>query len=192
MLLVGSAASSPATVITFDDLIGQALVPDGYGGITWGGDWIYYTEPQGPFNPHSSPARIYTSDASASFTFDSSVIYDGAWASGVLVPSVSVTFQLFLEGSLVATSAALVVTDIPAFLPSGYDGYIDQVIVQSNSPGQYVLDDITFTVPEPSTIVCLLGGIAALGLSRSRGRRRNRCAGSQRFSSRAARPPNHA
>ena len=50
--------AASATVINFDDL-GDGVVPDGYQGVTWFGQWTNFTEAQDPYNPHSPPGRVY-------------------------------------------------------------------------------------------------------------------------------------
>jgi PEP-CTERM motif-containing protein len=155
-----------ATVVTFDDLAGANLVPDGYGGINWtGGQWIYFDDVQPPYNPHSPPQRIYAPYDAAPFQFVTpNQVFDGAWFSGEATTSVQ--FQLFDGGLPVATSAVLVASDTPTFLASGYSGPVDEVRVLSNAPGYYVMDDVTYnqqaTVPEPGTLALLATGLASL------------------------------
>ena len=59
MLVFGSVGMAGAVVVNFDDLVGQALVPNGYGGINWNDEWTYYGWTQDPYNPSSPPARVW-------------------------------------------------------------------------------------------------------------------------------------
>ena len=78
--------------------------------------------------------------------------FDGAWFAGQT--ATSVTFELLLGSTSVWTSGTMFTSDIPTFLSSGYSGMVDNVLVLSNAPDYYVMDDVTFnggssSVPEP-------------------------------------------
>jgi hypothetical protein len=122
------AVSAQATVVTFDNLSSAGVVADGYGGIIWNGNWTAYSEVQPPFTAASTPYRVYDLDGD-SFNFASPVTFDGAAFAGDA--SATVQFQLSLDGTVVAESAVLAPTSVPAFLASGYSGKVDQVEVLS-------------------------------------------------------------
>ena len=136
--------------------------------------WTCYPFPQPNFTPRSGTNRIYAVSGGAnaptgSFRFTTLATFGGAWFSGEapspITAATTVTFELFLGGSLVATSAALEVSPTPQFLASGYAGPVDMVTV-SGSSTRYVMDDVAFAVlapPEPATAALLAGGLAALG-----------------------------
>jgi len=174
---VGSNARAD-TVITFDDLTGNGQLADGYGGVTWHNDWTYYDTPQGQYTPESGSERVYNSSNTGTrlqdspFSFSAPVVFDGAYFAGYDVTNVS--FELYLGGSLVATSASLSPSGTPAFLASGYSGLVDTVVVHdSNLFGgiydYYVMDNVTYstvTTPEPSTvIISLFGGLGMVGFA---------------------------
>ena len=170
-LAAAGTAQAAQVVVDFDDLVGDnILVPDGYGGINWDSNWIYYGFDQFPYTPESTPNRVYPNFGkwpvgSASvpfFYFPSLVRFDGAYFAGLDFSTA--TFQLYNSGSLVATSGTLIPSSTPTFLASGYTGLVDEVRVSLASVGYIVMDNVTYntdieTVPEPSTIL----GLGLLG-----------------------------
>jgi hypothetical protein len=164
LLLLCLTAAAQATVVNFDDLSGEGLVPDGYGGINWGGAWTHYDQEQDPYFPQSPAQRVYptNNEPTALFSFvNPDRVFQGAWFSGFME---SVSFRLFNDGMLVHTSSSLVPTAAPGFLASGYGGPVDEVEVVS-AANFWVMDDVTYdatVVPEPAS-VCLIGA-GAVGL----------------------------
>lgn len=175
------APFASATVLTFDNLVGAdgyASVPANYGGLDWSAEgWSVFTGAQYPFTAHSGDGRVTTgwgSDDSASLIrFLTPTVFDGAWFAGY--EEVSVTFQMFLNGNLVATSSTLGLSDVSSFLSSGWSGAIDSVLVSSAYQANYVMDDFTFhapnQIPEPGTLALSLLGLAFVAHA---ARRRNR------------------
>ena len=163
------AGPASATVVNFDDLVGQSPVVDGYGGINWGGQWTYYGYAQDPYTPHSGDYRVYDFATDGGFSFAAPVVFNGAWFSGK--DTSSVQFQLLLGGSVVGASATLGTSVTPAFLASGYSGLVDQVKVLSGQPDFWVMDDVTYNagtiggVPEPASWALMILGFGAVGLT---------------------------
>jgi len=91
------------TVVTFDDLP-DGTVPDGYGGINWGGEWISFSDEQSPYTPESLPSRVYTDTASFSLVTPGQV-FDGAYFSGNAFATVQ--FEMIYNNNIVATSSVL-------------------------------------------------------------------------------------
>ena len=93
------------------------------------------------------------------------------------------TFDLYLNGGLVATSSPLITSSTAAFLSSGYSGLVDEVKVHETCiglcdtngyHGYYVMDDITYTVtPLPAALPLFATGLGALGLLGWRRKRKN-------------------
>ncbi len=169
VLLVAMTSFAATTVVTFDDLVGDGVVPDGYGGITWGGQWNYYGEVQSPYTAHSDPNRVYDFVSDAKLTFDTPQVFQGAWFAGY--DFATVTFQLYDGATLVWTSATLAPSDVPTFLASGYSGTVTSFDVLSPSPDFFIMDDVTYgsggTTPEPSSLLLLGSGmLGAVGVIR--------------------------
>ena len=108
------------------------------------------------------------------------ITFLGAYFSAGVNTSPSTTFgdtvqyQLFLGDTPVGgpsvASAGLTFTS--TFVASGYAGLVDRIVIVSNNPGIWLMDDLTFTpsVPEPATMGLVLLGLLAVGAA---GRRRN-------------------
>ena len=159
---VSIAMTASATIVNFDDLVGDDLpVPDGYGGINWNGRWSYYsTDQRTPYIPHSPPVRVYGYGAVTPFDFITPSVFDGAWFSG---QTSTVQLNLYSGGSLVASSSVLPTTEVPTFLSSGYSGLVNEVQVVTSAPLLYVMDDVTYnSVPIPSAVWLLGSGLIGL------------------------------
>lgn len=135
-----------------------------YAGIDFMSQWTCYASPQPPFNPASGTNRVYAVDGSANassafFSFlGGPVNFLGAYFSG----SANVVFNLFLGGSLMASSGSLLTTGTPTFLSAGYAGPVDKVQVVGGDVN-WVMDDVTYSVvPEPGAILLL--GTGLLGI----------------------------
>lgn len=174
-LLAPLASAAVSTVLTFDDLGDYGQMPSNYGGLDWSaGGWWYYTVDNEPYTPASGTGRVtldwYESGdaaaavASTAVGFAAPVVFDGAYFAGL--SGAKVSFDLYLDGSKVWSSATLDPSAVPTFLASGYAGLVDKVVV--NGPALYavVMDDFSFTaaVPEPGSVPLMLAGLAGVGL----------------------------
>lgn len=173
VLFAALAPAASAAVLTFDDIGTDGAIPANYGGLDWSLDgWSVFAETQAPYTPHSGSYRAATNfgadDAASAVGFLTPGRFDGAWFSGL--SGATVTFRLYLGDALVATSATLDPTDVPAFLASGYAGLVDRVVVASPEHASFAMDDFTYSapVPEPAEFALVLTGLAALGLHRAR------------------------
>lgn len=179
--LAMAVAGAQATLLTFEDLnpapAQYDVMPAPYNGLTFSG-WFFgpdsvYTPASGAIdlftdyaNP-DDPGDLTITNSNNVVTSSTPFILAGAWFSGYS----GVTFELWLSGSLVHTSATLpdapgVEPYLPTFLDSGYAGFVDKVVV-SGVQGYYAMDDFTFrfadtAVPAPTTFALALLGVGLL------------------------------
>jgi hypothetical protein len=177
-LCLASLAAAPlasAATLTFDGILADGSVDAHYGGLDWSrGDWFAFSEPQDPFTAHSGDVRVATgfgdSDAATAIGLGDGRTFQGAWFAGY--EDVTVTFKLYDQGRLVATSATLATSVAPAWLASGYTGLVDEVVVSSGAQGGFVMDDFTFApaVPEPHAAALMAAGLLTLAATALRRR----------------------
>jgi len=168
-LMLAMTFASPAAVIDFEDLTGQAFLPADYAGLTWTSGWEYYDWSQPPYNPSSGVVRVYNNGGlpPVGFSFSSPVVFTGAYFSG----EYAAQYELWLNGNLVATSPLISISAIHTFLASGYGGLVDEVRLTGITQGQFVMDDVTYSgsaIPEPATLTFIALGMAGLFALRRR------------------------
>lgn len=171
LLLAAPLAS--ATVLSFDDIVAAgdyAAVPTNYGGLDWSGSsWAVLATEMTPYTPHSGDGRVTlgwgSDDAASTVRFNAPTVFEGAWFAGY--GEATVRFDMYLGGSLVASSTTLALSATPSFLDAGWNGAVDTIVVSSPLHAFYVMDDFSYTVaapvPEPATVALLLAGLGLVG-----------------------------
>jgi hypothetical protein len=172
-----------ATVVTFDDLAGDASsVPDGYGGFDWNNlttvgslnavNFGYQNTGYGSgtvsgsnviFNWNGGSPVGITLATAGTFTYIGA-FFTGAWESE------TVSFTGLLNGAVVDTSAAYTITTAAAqFIELDWTG-INELII-ANTGMQWAMDNFTFSaspVPEPASMTLLSVALCGWGLLRRR------------------------
>lgn len=169
------AQAGNASVLNFDDLTSTTL-PDwftaDYHGFKFGTNntattaWFFTDEVSPFYTPTSGKQYISTDfsihngglfEATQSITSATDFVFNGAYFTG----GDQVRYQLYNNGVLKHTSADSALLDnSPVFVASGYNGLVDEIVILGTQ-GFYALDDLTYNVPEPTSLaLVLLAGVA--------------------------------
>lgn len=139
---------------------GQGPLGPSYHGVGFSGEWTYYDSFQDPYNPSSSPTRLYTLTDNSSIDFGSTVSFQGLYLSGYF----SVTIDLLNNGATVF-SQLYNSSNTPTLVANTYNGLIDQVVFHGN-PDFWTIDDITYNgvnpVPAPGAVWLFGSGLMGL------------------------------
>jgi hypothetical protein len=174
--LATTAAGASAATFDFESVAPPAftgtVVPDGYAGATWTGLLLRRTTDAGlagaGFILNGTTMALAT-DTAPSITFAAPTVYGGALVGNSAVGGSTVTYDLFLGVTPVASSGAIGFN--AAFLPSIYSGPIDRIVFHVAGSNRFSFDDLqaTAAVPEVQSSLLLLAGLAATaGLVRRR------------------------
>jgi hypothetical protein len=157
-----------ASVLYFDDIIntvGEAPIPNGYGGFNWNNFWVIhrsYWPGSGydlgcvspdyvAFNGYGDPALL------ADGLFD----FNGAYFTSAWTESMGVRIQGYLGASLQYDTTVTVVNTGPTWYTLNYLG-VDRLDFASVNGAHFAMDNFTYNagvIPAPGAI--LLGSIGA-------------------------------
>lgn len=170
-LVLAATASAQQVVLDFEDLVGFAPMPAGYGGVADWGSWAHSDTPDPNYPPASGSVRVFSVGAPQNIQFGQDVVFEGA----NVVSALPFAWDLYYQGQLVHTSTTLSPnTGGPAvWLASGYAGPVDELQYNS-SVNVHSVDDFTYTpASDPGMNYCttnpnstgVSGGIVATGSS---------------------------
>jgi len=170
-----------ASVLTFDDLpSGNHFFLADYNGFQFGDNqlatnaWFHTDIPDAQYSAVSGSTYVATDaalypgqqplQATMPITSATDFVFNGAFFSGYD----TVEYKLYLNGSLVYTSAqSATLSPAAIYVSSGYSGLVDSVVVLGTQ-GYYAMDNFTYNetaaVPEPGTPALLMVGAAFLGI----------------------------
>jgi len=174
-----SAVNAATVVLDFEDVDGTDVkLQNGYGGANWNNGFLTYDSAKAPFSARSGTTVAYFNYVDGgmtpgkyyeqAITFDSDVIFQGAWFAGDLF---DVRFAFYKDGVLLGLSERLAMSATSTFL-AGYAGAVDEVRVLGYA-GNFVMDDFTYdtevpAVPEPASWAMMIVGIGFVGASMRR------------------------
>lgn len=128
------------------------------------------------FPPHSGANVAFDDGSPITLAFSQTASFVGAYFT-YLEPLTITAFDA--SGGLVATAtSAFSANDVSSgnspneFLSVSADGIANLIIAGDLAGGSFTMDDVTFTVPEPTTLLLLGTGITTLGMLRRRNKRK--------------------
>jgi hypothetical protein len=167
-------------VLDFDDLAAVSSygrLPSAYHGLEWDSyydndsvwwDWKSFSADPTYAQPHSGDNYLINSWGSKYVGFSLPHSGDtllGAWFGSTTVPTpLAVRFNGYDSShQLVQQSAWLTLSSTPLYLDAHFSP-VARIEVEQSSTGAawYAMDDLTYAVPEPSTLVLLYMSIAGL------------------------------
>jgi hypothetical protein len=107
----------------------------------------------------------------ASFSSSSPFTWDSAYFTSVYASQDQLTVQFFSHGSQVFSSAYTIFHDTPTLVALTFPG-VDSIQLSTSDGAVFAMDNMTITIPEPST--CLLALAAGLAFIAQRKRPGNR------------------
>ena len=142
--LLASTSSAQQVVLDFEDLSGFAPMTPGYGGIADWGSWAHSDLPGLDYPAFSGVNKILSVGLQQPIVFGQDLIFDGAR----VVTALDFSFELYYQGNLVHTTMVVTPnTGGPAvFLPSGYDGLVDEMRYVS-AVNVHGVDDFMYRFP---------------------------------------------
>ena len=175
------AFSQPATaaVLTFDELSvvnGSTPIPNGYGGLNWENMYcenssLVSIDSGYQHGTVSGTNVAYNAFGTAASVSDGTFTFNGAYLTSAFNDGLSITVTGLLSGNPIYSQTVVVNTIAPKFFNFNYTG-IDLLIFNSaggtdhgygGSGTQFVMDNFTINVPEPSTAALLvIGCVVAL------------------------------
>ena len=178
-------ANAGATTVMFDDVcrVDNCVdpIPAGYGGLGWSRFWVdepFDTEDSGYARGRVSGDSVAFNASGDPATFFNGTPFDfvSTYLTAAFNTGLNITVEGFLGRNLLYTQTVVVDDQAPTLFTFNYQG-VDSVRftafggVDANpgNPGSGpifamdnpTLDNLTYTLPEPSTLLLLCGGLLA-------------------------------
>jgi hypothetical protein len=150
-----SGAFAETVVIDFDDYEGPLMpIPEGYAGFPNWGSFAYSSETQPPvYVPHSGSTYTVSVGSPAPIVFDDYYVFSGAWFIGYA--SNGIAYELYEDDVVVYTSEVTMLDETYQWIPSGYDGMVNKVLIlYAVGTNTWAMDDFTYEtsdIPVQST-----------------------------------------
>ncbi len=158
--LVTAKASLGVTVLDLEDLppsggTWQSMYPrNPYHGIIFSGSTPYgrqvgWWDDVGYGTPVSGTHFIFNAYAGDGewMTLQAPAVFVGAWVANPHSATPTFRFELYRNGVLVATSSAVTLRKAMQWVPSGYAGPVDRIVMRIPSGFWWVMDNLTFHTP---------------------------------------------
>jgi hypothetical protein len=171
LVIIGTACAQTET-LTFDDLSFNGLdgqIPNGYGGLQWNNFFVQNTAQgtnllgiSGYFNGLVSPTNVAFNafGGTASFSASNAFNLDSAYLTGAWNDGLQVEVQGFVGDTLTYDNTYTVSSLGPTLINFNYLGVDEVELISSGGTAhgyeetgeQFVMDNLTITVPEPATV----------------------------------------
>lgn len=164
-----SAIGSAQTIFTFDDIttISYAIIPNGYDGLKWNNFFVQYAPEASGFTNGvvSSPNVAFNGlGTPASFSSGSAFTLNSAYFTSVYASHDQLTVQGFAGGTQLYGNTYTIYHDNLTLIKFNYVG-VDTVQFSTSLGTLFTMDNMTVTVPEPSSGVLISLAAALAGFT---------------------------